>query len=135
LQIFVPSFFCVSVLKNDGFLLNGAWRQARVFGDGVLYIQKKNLYPMTTLSIVIILFLLILLAFSLRRIIADAFLKGEVVRLRIEAQELGELRDLSQKLGTELEVERSRTVDRDTFLQQSEARLNTAFEKPFAQDS
>jgi len=83
---------------------------------------------MTTLSIVIILFLLILLAFSLRRIIADAFLKGEVVRLRIEAQELGELRDLSQKLGTELEVERSRTVDRDTFLQQSEARLNTAFE-------
>lgn len=116
------------MLKNDGFLLNGAWRQARVFGDGVLYIQKKNLYPMTTLSIVIILFLLILLAFSLRRIIADAFLKGEVVRLRIEAQELGELRDLSQKLGTELEVERSRTVDRDTFLQQSEARLNTAFE-------
>ncbi|NQU46567.1 MAG: DNA recombination protein RmuC [Chlorobium sp.] len=83
---------------------------------------------MTTLSIIIILFLFILLALSLRRVIADAFLKGEVERLRIENQELAELRRLCASLQTELEVERSRAGDRDAFLQQSEARLNTAFE-------
>ncbi len=83
---------------------------------------------MATPSILIILFLLILLALSLRRILADASIKGEVERLRLEVQELAELRRLTASLQTELEIERSREGKRDAFLQQTEARLNTAFE-------